>query len=711
MKREWIIALCLIAITLAVFIQVRNFDFVRYDDDKYVLQNHPIQSGPVLEKLHFAFTSFHASNWHPLTWLSHMADYALYGLNPRGHHLTNVMLHILSTLLLFAVFRQMTGALWPSAFAAALFAVHPLHVESVAWVAERKDCLSAFFFMLTLGAYFRYVKEPGFSRYVLIVIFFALGLMSKPMLVTLPFVLLLLDVWPLRRFRLGPTAKSDRDREAVRTEMAAEPLTSFPRLFREKIPLFALSAVSIVVTVLAQRQEIAPFAKLPLLTRLANALVAYVTYAGKMIWPQNLAVLYPYPDTVPLWQTAGAGIILIIVTGLVMKYLRRAPYLAVGWLWYLGTLVPVIGIVQVGVQSHADRYTYLPLIGLFAMIAWGIPDLMKKWRLPTMALAAPAVIVIAVFAALSWLQLAHWQNSITLFDRTLKVTKNNYVIHSNMGAALAEQGKIVEAVAHYEEALRIKPDDVDSRYNLANALARQGKMPEAMVQYMAVLRMEPRKAAAHNNLAIALAANGQVDKARDHWREALKLRPDYEEARVNLKNSLERQKKLEDASLKDGAPPAMDARSADGRMRLGMAALQTGNPDGAVAHFEEALKINPRFIEAHLSLGLIMAKKQNLDRAIHHFQEALKIKPDMAEAHNSLGVALAYKNRVDQAMGHFQEALKINPRFAKAHNSLAVILAQKGRTEEAIAHLKEALKINPDYEDAKRNLKIIGEGR
>jgi len=670
-KREWLIAAALVVITLAVFAQAKDFAFVRYDDDKYVTQNPPVQKGLTMEGVRWAFTSLAASNWHPVTWLSHMLDSSLYGPHPRGHHITNVLLHLLNTLLLFAVFRKMSGAVWQSAFVAALFAVHPLHVESVAWVAERKDVLSAFFFLLTLWAYIRYVRLPGWSRYAPVLIFFALGLMSKPMLVTLPFVLLLLDVWPLRRLAGEP----------LETAAGAQQIeTAGPGFYggliglcREKIPLFILSAFSIGATLLAQRQEITPLDELPLAARTANALVSYLVYIGKMFWPQALAVLYPYPDANPLWQAAAAGAILTTAVLLVVKYGRRFPYLAVGWFWYLGTLVPVVGIVQVGAQSHADRYTYLPLIGLFIMIAWGIPELLKGRSYGAPVLGVLAGIVVAACAVLSWQQLAHWQNSLTLFEHTLAVTKNNYVIRSNMGAALAEEGRFAEAVVHYEEALRIRPKDVDIRYNYANALARQGKMREAVVQYEIVLKTEPGKAAVHNNLAIALASIGQTDKALGHWREALRLKPDYEEAQVNLRMALERLKKPQAIEDKAASAQGIDADTADGQMRLGIGQLQKGTVDGAVAHFEEALKRNPRLTEAHLSLGIIMAKKQNLDAAIRHFQEALKI----------------------------------NPQFAKAHNSLAVILAQKGRTEEAVTHLREALRINPDYEDAKRNLRIL----
>jgi tetratricopeptide (TPR) repeat protein len=600
----------------------------------------------------------------------------------------------------------MTDFPWRSAFVAALFAIHPLHIESVAWVAERKDVLSTLFFMLTIWAYVRYVEHPGIYRYLAILLFFALGLMSKPMLVTMPFVLLLLDFWPLGRLHLeGPVF--NRDPNDMKAVGDGNEKRSGMGLIIEKIPLFILSGASICVTLFAQWSGIAPIVSLPFATRISNALVSYISYMGKMIWPADLAVFYPYPDVIPSWQISVSSLLLILITAVAVRLRRRYPCVIAGWLWYLGTLVPVIGLVQVGYQSMADRYTYLPMIGLFVAIAWAVPDLLARWRFNRIALTALAACVIAALMTVSLFQIRYWQNSMTLFARALSVTKNNFVIETNMGAALAEQGKFGEAIAHYQEALRIKPNDFEARYNLANALARQGKLEEAVSRYAGILQTQPNAAVVHNNMGIALSQLGRTDEAVDHFREALRIKPDFQDAGSNLETALMGQTKTKKPVPEKVAIQPADPNSAEGQLRMGLSLFQEGRADEAIPKFEEALRLNPKLVAAHISLGLIMAQKRNLDKAIEHFRKALKIKPDIAEAHNSLGVALTYKGALDEAVKHFETALKINPRFAKAHNSIAVALAQKGRTDEAISHLRKALQLQPDYEEAKKNLTIL----
>ncbi len=704
--RDLIISFFLVLITIAVFWQVSTFDFVRYDDDKYVTENRHVQAGLTMGGVAWAFFSVYANNWHPLTWLSHMLDYQLFGANPAGHHITNLFFHLINTLLLFFVLKRMTGSPWRSAFVAALFAVHPLHIESVAWVAERKDVLSTLFFMLTVWAYVRYVERPEIYRYLAIALFLALGLMSKPMLVTLPFVLLLLDFWPLGRLQ--------RDGSAFHTD-GGDPKAvgdgnknrSAVGLIIEKTPLFILSAASVCATLYAQWSGIAPLESLPFSTRINNALVSYISYMGKMVWPRDLAVFYPYPESIPLWQVGGAVLLLIMITAAAVRLRKRYPYAIVGWLWYLGTLVPVIGFVQVGDQSMADRYTYLPMIGLFMAIAWIVPDLLAGWRFRGIALTMLATCIIAALMTASLFQIRYWQNSLTLFARALNVTTNNHVMLTNMGATLAEQGKFEEAISHYQEALRIRPNDFAALYNLANALARQGKLEDAVSIYAKILQTQPGAAAAHNNMGIALSQLGRTDEAIVHFREALRIKPDFQDAGANLEKTLMGQTKAKKPVPEKVAIQPADPSSAEGQLRTGLSLFQEGRADEAIPRFEEALRLNPNLAAAHISLGLIMAQKQNLDKAIEHFREALKIKPDIAEAHNSLGVALTYKGALDEAMQHFETALKINPRFAKAHNSLAVVLAQKGRTDEAISHLRKALQIQPDYEEAKRNLNTL----
>ena len=718
--RDLFISFFLVLVTAAVFWQVSSFDFVRYDDDKYVAENRHVQAGLTRGGIAWAFLSVYANNWHPLTWLSHMLDCQLFAANPAGHHLTNLFFHIINTLLLFFVLKRMTHFPWRSAFVAALFAIHPLHIESVAWVAERKDVLSTLFFMLTIWAYIRYVERPGIYRYLAILLFFVLGLMSKPMLVTLPFVLLLLDFWPLGRLHLeGPVFNRDpNDMKALDSRLRGNDKKgaavgngngkgSGMGLIIEKIPLFILSGASICVTLFAQWSGIAPVVSLPLATRISNALVSYISYMGKMIWPHDLAVFYPYPESIPLWQVGGSIMLLILITAVAVRLRRSCPYVIAGWLWYLGALVPVIGLVQVGYQSMADRYTYLPMIGLFVAIAWAAPDLLARWRFQRIALTTLAACVIAALMTVSLFQIRYWQNSMTLFARALSVTKNNFVIETNMGASLAEQGKFGEAIAHYQEALRIKPDDFEARYNLANALAKQGKLEEAVSNYAGILQTRPAAAVVHNNMGIALSQLGRTGEAVDHFREALRIKPDFQDAGANLEKALMGQTKTKKPVPEKVAIQPADPNSAEGQLRMGLSLFQDGRADEAIPKFEEALRLNPKLVAAHISLGLIMAQKRNLDKAIDHFRKALKIKPDIAEVHNSLGVALTYKGALDEAVKHFETALKINPRFAKAHNSIAVALAQKGRTDEAISHLRKALQIQPDYEEAKKNLTIL----
>ncbi len=460
MRRELIVCLLLLSVTLAVYWQIGDHQFTNYDDTLYVTDNPHVKPGLAGGSVIWAFTATEEANWHPLTWLSHMVDCQLFGLRPRGHFLTSLFLHLANVLLLFAVLKRMTGALWRSAFVSALFALHPLHVESVAWVAERKDVLSTLFWLLTMLAYARYVERPTRARYVLTLVAFTLGLMAKPMLVTLPFVLLLLDYWPLDRMAYGGKGDDPPKRTRKRTHSCEQRLP-LSRLVWEKIPFFALAAISSVVTFSFQQRAgaMADMEIFPLSSRIANALVSYLRYMGKIIWPSDLAVLYPHPGTsLPLWWGAAAGLALLGLSILVVLVIRRRPYLAVGWLWYVGTLVPVIGLVQVGVQAYADRYTYVPLIGLFIMIAWGVPDLVGRWAQTRTVLAVLAATALAALTACTWIQLGYWKDSVSLFTHTLQVTTKNYVAHNNLGNALADRGEVEAAISQYTEALRIKPD-------------------------------------------------------------------------------------------------------------------------------------------------------------------------------------------------------------------------------------------------------------
>ncbi len=583
-RRDFFIYLFLILVTLATYWQVCNNEFVNFDDPEYVTENPQVQAGLTLKGIVWAFTTGHALNWHPLTWISHMIDCQLYGLNAQGHHLTNLLFHAVNTVLLFLVFRRMTGAVWQSAFVAVLFAVHPLHVESVAWVAERKDVLSSFFWILTMWTYASYVENPSPYRYLLTLIFFALGLMAKPMLVTLPFVLLLLDWWPLGRTPIAQSGevKNQRMAESIHPK---DRLSLNLRLLWEKIPLFFLVAVSSVVIFAAQYKDaVARLGQFPINIRLANALVSYVAYIVKMIWPTNLAVLYPHPgNTLPNWQVVGAGLLLVCVSGLFIWAAQWRPYPAVGWLWYIGTLVPVIGIVQVGVQSMADRYMYMPLVGLSIIIAWGVPDFVARWRHRKIWLAIATGVLLLVLMGRTWSQVRYWRDSITLFEHAVNVTANNPVAHYNLGVALAEQGRIAEAIAHYSEAVWINPEYAMAHNNLGVVLDSQGQIKEAMVHYSEALRIKPDFWEAHNNLGTALESQGQITEAIANYSEALRIKPDFWQAHYNL----------------------------------GVALTKQGRIAEAIAHYSEALRIKPDCTEARIELErTLKLQKESQSRSL-----------------------------------------------------------------------------------------------
>jgi tetratricopeptide (TPR) repeat protein len=519
MRWKPLVGLILTLATVLLYWQVGQHGFLNYDDDVYVTANPFVRAGLTRDSIAWAFSAIHEANWHPLAWISHMVDCQLFGLDPRGHHLTSLVLHTFNGLLLLLLLNRMTGMLWQSAMVAALFAIHPLHVESVAWVAERKDVLSAMFWLLALYVYAGYARHPSWRSYLATLLLFALGLMAKPMVVTLPFVLLLLDRWPLQRRAAG---------------------CSFVRLLSEKIPFFALSLGSAIITIIAQRSDgaLVPAEALPLLPRLANALVAYVSYLGKMLWPERLGVLYLYSPAVPLWQAGGALLLLLAISVLVLRTLRSRPYLAVGWFWYLGTLVPVIGIVQVGHQAMADRYTYLPLIGPFIMLAWGIPELLSRVRWRSEILAPLAGGALLALALCTWQQLGYWRNSVTLFTRTLEVSPDNFVAEMNLGNALVEEGRFPEAVSHLTRAVALKPVSAEAHYNLGNALVRQGRNGAAVDAFTRALWINPDYALAHNNLGSAYERLGKPVDALHHYREALRIDPGDGIARQNLENVL-----------------------------------------------------------------------------------------------------------------------------------------------------------------------------
>jgi len=521
-----IISLVLVLCVLIVFLQVRWFEFINYDDPLYVTGNPVVKAGLNPDSFRWALSTPVASNYHPITMLSHMLDCRLYGMNAGQHHMTNMLLHMINTWLLFFVLKRMTGSLWSSALVAFLFGLHPLHVESVAWVSERKDVLCTFFWLAVMWAYNRYVKNPGFFRYVPIVIFFVLGLLSKPMLVTLPFVLVLLDYWPLGR--LCEPLSGSRNRH----------------VFIEKIPLFLISAVFCIITFAVQKSggSIVAQSVYPLDIRISNALISYVIYLIKMFCPIQLAVIYPHPGVVLKWQAAGAFLIMFAITLAALKFRKNTPYFIIGWLWFVGTLVPVIGIVQVGSQAMADRYTYVPLIGLFVAMAWGLLKLAAFHRYFQKIIAGFIIVALLLMMLKTTQQVALWQNSITLFTHATRVTANNAVAHKNLGLALAEKGRLDESYLQFLEVTKIRPDSAEAHHNVGTYFMLTDRPDQALRHYKKVLEIDPGYEKTHNNMGLIFLRQEKINAAISSFRKALDLKPDYVEANTNLTEALSIQK-------------------------------------------------------------------------------------------------------------------------------------------------------------------------
>jgi tetratricopeptide (TPR) repeat protein len=640
----------LVAVTLAVFWLGCANGYVNFDDGVYVQDNPYLQGGLTVESLRWAFTTFHAGNWHPLTWVSYLIDYELgrpEPLKPFNYHLTNVLLHVANVLLLFIVLRRMTGAVWRSALVAILFGVHPLHVESVAWIAERKDVLSTFFAFLTLWAYAWFAAGPRWSRYGLVVAAYVLGLLAKPMVVTLPCVLLLLDYWPLERLRpITPRAAW--------------------RCIREKIPLFLLAAGSCLVTWEAQQQEraIQSLEVFSLWTRLQNALVSYTAYMGQMFWPRNLAVFYPHPGANrPAWQAAAAALLLLALLALALKLARRRPYLVVGWLWYLGTLVPVIGLVQVGSQALADRYTYLPLVGLFIAFSWGIADIALLLHCRVSLIAFLEAGLVTACALLSWVQVGYWKNSSTLWNHALAVTQNNWLAHLNLGVALEHQGNRALAAEQYEAALRIEPEYATAHNNLGVYLIDQGREQEGFEHLYEALRIAPDYTSAHKNLARALAQRGQTAQALEHFLFVLRARPD------------------------DGGT----------HYNVGLILYQQGDLDAAADHLETAAKLLPYSKDVCNNLGVVLAHLGKASDAEKYFHLVLRFDPNYADAYYNLGHLYFQQGKLDEALDCYHRAVTLRRNAAGYHASLALALSDRGQSELAAAEYQEALRLDPQW--------------
>ena len=654
-----IICVLLGVLILAVYWKVQYHEFVNYDDGRYITENKHIRDFSK-ENFIWAFTSSYAANWHPITWLSHMLDIRLYGLNPKGHHLTSLALHIANSLLLFLVFARMTGSIWRSCFVASLFAFHPINIESVAWAAERKNVLSTFFWLLTMWAYVHYIQKRNLARYSTVVLFFALGLMSKAMLVTLPFVLLLLDYWPLKRFEIAHLQRIFLGD----TQNQIENKKKLLNFIFEKIPLLFLVVGSCIVTLSAQKLAgaIVSIETVQTTTRISNALVSYLVYLEKMMWPKDFSVFYPYPfGESYMWKGLVSGFVLTGITIIILRLIKKAPYLSVGWLWYLGTLIPTIGLVQVGQQAMADRYAYVPLIGIFIIIAWGLPDLLQNYPFRKKLLSVLSGIFFSVLITLTSVQLQYWENSVKLFEHAIEVTDKKYPsfvgIYNNLGVVLNQKMKFEEAMVHLKNAVKLQPTYPEAHNNLGNALSGLNRFQEANISYKEAIRLKPDYPEAHNNLANSLSNKREdLEGAIFHYKQAIQLKPEFYEAHFNL----------------------------------GVTLNKWNDSDQAIGHLQEAIRLEPNLPESHLALGNILSQKKKFKPAIDHLETSIKMDPNNAIAHNSLGSALGEQGNFKQAIAHFNTAIKINPHYVEAHQNLGTALSILGQSDKSVDHFKIA---------------------
>ena len=592
-RRETAVCLGLLLLTLLPYWQVGGHGFVAFDDDVYITENHRVREGLSLQTVIWAITATEAANWHPLTWMSHLIDVSLFGMWAGGHHLINLLIHGVNVLLLFVVLKRMTGRLWESSLVAALFAIHPLHVDSVAHLAQRKDVLSGMFWMLTLLAYHQYVSHPSRVRYATVVVCLGLGLMAKPMLVTLPFVLLLLDFWPLRRME-----------NFIGRRTGDFPGVSPSTLIREKIPLFFLVVISCVITYFVQESggAVRSLDAYPLDERLGNAIVAYLAYLGKMIWPSKLAFFYPHPGLPPVWTIALSALLIggVFWGAILLRY--RHPYLLTGWLWYIGTLVPVIGLVQVGMQSMADRYAYIPMIGIYVIVSWGLAARVRTWGILKMIRVMLVTVTLCLLMGKTFLQAGYWSGSIPLFQHAISVTEANRVAHMNLGRVYQTQGGFEEAIRHYRRALQIDPEYARAHNNLGTVYEQMGQLDQAIREYRAALEIDPDLIKAHVNMGIVLEKRGQPDDAIRHFETAVRLAPEYAQARQYLGLALYRRQKIA----------------------------------AALVHLRENVRLAPNNPAGHNNLAVVLYGVGSIGAAVHHLERALRLDPDNDDAQRNL---------------------------------------------------------------------------
>lgn len=642
-RLDLLIYLALLLVTFAVYVQVRHFDFVSLDDRVYTTDNVHVQQGLTAEGLAWALTARDDANWFPLTWVSHMLDYQLFGAKSGWHHMHNILLHALAAVLLCIFLQRATGTRWRSALVAFLFALHPMHVESVAWVAERKDVLSACFCFLTLWLYVRYAERRSLGRYLTVAFSFCLGLMAKPMLVTLPFVLLLLDYWPLARFR-QPWRKA----------------------ILEKLPLLVPSFADALITYMVQEKGGAMVEKLSFAIRLENAARSYAIYFLKTLWPSRLAVYYPFPREFSFFQILAAVLLLAAITTGVIVLRRRSPYLLAGWGWFMGTLIPVIGLVQVGGQAYADRYMYIPMVGLLIIVVWGVEEILERLHRQVLAVPLAATVCLAC-SVLTWIQVGYWRNSETLYRHALEVTDDNPMANYSLGVYLVSLNRPSEGLPYLKAAVKIIPGNMDAHNDLGIALARTGSLPEAITQFQIEIRMAPNAPNPHYNLGRALLQSGDVTGAITEFQTALRLDPANDEIRRNLA--------LAQSRVTPGT--AQGSGSVDPRLDHGMALLNAGNYPGAIAAFKSYLRIDPNNAAAYNDLGAALALTGRLPEAIDQFEAAVRLRPDFADAQFNLGRALtAFPNRRSEALLHLSEADRLRPN-PKVEQMIAYLRAEQ----------------------------------
>lgn len=707
----------IIVISIAAFWRVGSQPFTGLDVDDYLVRNPNVLGGLSWKSITWAFTHSHAANWHPLTWIGHMLDVQLFGLNPSGHHVVNLALHILNALLLLLVLRGLTGAVWRSWYVAMLFAVHPLHVESVAWVVAKKDTLSTFFMFAAMEGYLCYARRPTALRYLFVLFAFSLGLLAKPMIVTLPFVLLLLDFWPLDRLR------------PARTPLAPPPgldgRITLRRAILEKVPLLLCSATSSTITYVTQSSwgAVRVSDQYSLLNRLSNSFLAYAEYARRCVWPSDLSIYYPYSNKVPAWQLLVAVSFLLAVSLAVIVRRKRYPYAAMGWLWYLGTLVPVIGIVQVGSQAMADRYTYVPLTGIFLAVSWGAARMTGGRTICRVIIVLAAFLSIAGSLLATRVQVDYWNSNLSLYTHAVQVIKDNWKAHFNLGHALQQAGRYSEAREHYAEAARIRPDYTQSHaaigglsngtdasafshYRSGLALVSQGRVAESIAEYTEALRQQPRSSEIHNSFGDALIRLGRAEEALAHFREAQLLDPSNPILLYNLGIVMSILERPDEAVSYFYKSLQLRLDNAPAHNNLAAELLKLGKPDRAIEHFREAAKLSPRDPRPLVNLGSVQLQLGQRSRAISSFQDAVVVDPSYAEAQRMLGRALFDDGDAIEAVAPLEKALGSDPNDAEAHLYLAQALEKVDRLHEALGHYKEAGKLNPSLNSA-----IIGAER